>query len=216
MGNKGILNAQVALMEPEIRVSIPPLDELLERAPSRRMDLKALEESLQAANAAMDGARSGYLPEVYLTAAQEWNSPTVGLRHGNSMLGAVVKMNLFAGGADRARIQAAVAGQSSVEARIENKKLQIANEIRQAWRAVQIADKQVRTRREALIQRKESLRIKEIRHQQGLETTSELLDAQARLDTARENNIRAGYDAVLARVALLLASGNLNEGVVKQ
>ncbi|MDQ7058308.1 MAG: hypothetical protein Q9N62_07675 [Ghiorsea sp.] len=54
-----------------------------------------------------------------------------------------------------------------------------------------------------------------MRHKQGLETTSDLLASQVRTDQAQVMLIRAKYDVLIAKAALLLAAGTLNEGAVQ-
>ncbi len=191
------------------------LQALVDRALEQRADLRAMLEELDAARAARRQSRAGYLPQVSLVAAQEWNSETFGLKNRNTMIGATVSMNLFAGGADKARIRAAESDLLSLEYRLADKQQQIANQVRQAWRSMRTAERRYQSDREALRQTEESLRIKTLRHRQGLEKTSDVLDAQVRLDTSRVANIRARYDVMIARAALMLAAGALNEEVVQ-
>ncbi|MDX8407899.1 MAG: TolC family protein, partial [Mariprofundaceae bacterium] len=138
-----------------------------------------------------------------------------GLKNRNTTIGATVSMNLFAGGSDRARVRAAEAERIGLELQIEDKQQQIENEVRQAWRSLNTAEQRYRSETVALQQTSESLRIKALRHAQGLEKTSDLLDAQVRLDTSRVARIRARYDVMIAKAALLLAAGTLNEEVVQ-
>jgi outer membrane protein TolC len=98
---------------------------------------------------------------------------------------------------------------------VEDKRQQIYNEVNQAWRSLNIAEVRLTSEAEALKQTSESLRIKSLRHRQGLEKTSDLLDAQARADASKVAHIRATYDFMIAKAALLLASGTLTEEVVQ-
>jgi len=122
---------------------------------------------------------------------------------------------LFAGGGDLARVRAAESESLALEFQLMDKQQQISNEIRQAWRSLRTAEKRLASENEALTQTSESLRIKSLRYNQGLEKTSDVLDAQARMDASRVASIRAKYDVVVARAALLLAAGKLDEGVIE-
>ncbi len=204
-----------SLAEPVVKNISQSLQDLLDGMYERRSDLLAMQSELKAAESARRQARSGYLPQVNLMAAQEWNNERFGLKNRNTMIGATVSMNLFAGGADRARVRAAESDKLSLELQLEDKQQQIGNEIRQAWRSLRTAEKRFESEHEALIQTSESLRIKSLRHRQGLEKTSDVLDAQVRMDASRVANIQAKYEVIIARVALLLAAGSLHEGVIE-
>jgi outer membrane protein TolC len=203
------------LAEPSIEDVSASLDDLLASAPQNRKDLLALIQQEEAASASRAQAKSGYLPHVNLTAAREWNSDTFGLKNANNSLGLTVSMNLFSGGSDSANVRAAEAARISLLLQQEDKRQQIANEIRQAWRSLNMAKNKLTSEKQAYAQTTESLRIKALRHQQGLETTSDLLASQVRADQAHVMLIRAKYDLIIAKAALLLAAGTLQEGAVQ-
>jgi len=205
----------ISLEEPRLDYALPPLDVLLEKHAEQRPDLLALLSQKEAAEMNDIGAKSGFLPRVDLMAAQEWNSDTFGLKNRNSMIGVNVSLNLFSGGADVARVREATSQSVALDYRVADKRQQIGNEIRQAWRSMQMAEQRYRSEEEALKQTSESLRIKSLRHAQGLEKTSDLLDAQARADASEMAFIQARYDLIRARAALFLAAGILDEGVIR-
>jgi outer membrane protein TolC len=204
-----------ALEEPAIHFTAEPLEKMLEYANSRRADFLAMQNELEAAKSARTQSQASYLPQVNLIAAQEWNSETFGLKNRNAMVGVTVDVNLFAGGADRARVRAAESERVALEFQIGDRRQQIGNEIRQAFRTLRTAETRFRSEAEALKQTVESLRIKSLRHAQGLEKTSDLLDAQVRADSSEVAYIRAKYDLMIAKAALLLAAGTLDEEVVQ-
>jgi len=203
------------LEEPRLQDIDSSLDDLLASATQHRADLQALIQQEEAASASTAQAKSGYMPHVNLTAAREWHSETLGLNNGNNSIGLTVSMNLFAGGADSAQVRAAKAARIGLNLQQEDKRQQIQNEVRQAWRSLKMAGYKLRSESEAYKQTTESLRIKALRHKQGLETTSDLLASQVRADQAQVMVIQAKYDVLIAKAALLLAAGILNEGVVK-
>ncbi|MCF7821110.1 MAG: TolC family protein [Mariprofundaceae bacterium] len=203
------------LSEPNLRFSPEPVARMLEKQSDRRADLLALEGELEASESARNQSRSGYLPHVNLMAAQEWNSETPNLNNSNAMVGVVVNMNLFSGGEDSAKVRAATSDRVALEFQLQDKRHQIRNEISQAYRNVQMAEQRFQSESEASKQTSESLRIKSLRHAQGLETTSDLLDAQVRADASKMEYIRARYSLVTAKAALLLTTGMLDEEAVQ-
>ncbi len=213
----GMKNTKQAptLAEPVIQFQAESIDTLLTQAYTNRADLLALQSSVEAATAGKRQAQAGYYPHINLIAAQEWNSDTFGLKNDNTTVGINLTMNLFAGGSNSAQTRAAESKRIMASLQLEDKRQQIANEVRQAWRGLHIAEQRLQSETEALNQTLESLRIKSLRQKQGLEKTSDLLDAQARADASKVAQIQAKYDYMIAKAALLLAAGTLHEGVVQ-
>ncbi|MDQ6980409.1 MAG: TolC family protein, partial [Ghiorsea sp.] len=213
----GMQNTKQApvLAEPVIQFQAESVDALLAQAYASRADLLALQSSVEAAAAGKRQAQAGFYPHINLIAAQEWNSDTFGLKNDNTTVGINLTMNIFAGGANNAQTRAAESKRIMASLQLEDKRQQIANEVRQAWRGLHIAEQRLQSETEALNQTLESLRIKSLRQKQGLEKTSDLLDAQARADASKVTQIQAKYDYMIAKAALLLAAGTLHEGVVQ-
>ena len=203
------------LAEPNIHFAESTLDDLLHELTVRRTDFMALESEAEAADSEHTQAIAGFLPSINLVAAKEWNSDTMDLKNSNTMVGVTMNLNFFSGGADMARTRAAESKKVILSLQLQDKEQQIANEVRQAWRSLNTADQRLQSETEALKQTSESLRIKSLRHKQGLEKTSDLLDAQVRADASKVAHIRASYDFIIAKAALLLAAGKLNEEVVR-
>jgi len=213
----GVDDANILHVEGEVELADIPgsLDELVQHALAQRPDLRALEAASRASQAEVDQKRAAFLPQINLVAGQEWNASTLSLKNRNTIIGATVSMNLFAGGSDKARIRASREKAIVMELKIADQKQQIRNEVAHAWR--QLDESRVRhaSEQQALKQSEESLRIKSLRYEQGLAKTSDLLDAQSQVDQTRLSSIRAGYDVTIAQAALFLACGSLQEGVVQ-
>jgi len=188
-------------------------DGLADDAINHRPDFKAMQAALAASRAASDMERASFLPHLSLQATQEWNSETVAVKNSNATVAAVVSMNLFAGGSDRAALNRREADSARLKLELTDKRQQITNEVRHAERQLLEALARGKAESEAMKQAQESLRITELRHRQGLEKTSDLLDAQSRADQARAESIRAGYDVSVARAHLLLVTGRLDASI---
>ncbi len=201
--------------EPHLVIAGWTQDQAVAQAMLLRPDLKALNEAYQASRADVDASKAAFRPRVDLVAGQAWNASTPALKNRDSMIGATVSMNLFAGGADKARTRVSCAKRIALELKLADHKQQIHNEVSQAWRMLDESRARQSSEHEALKQSEESLRIKSLRYAQGLSKTSDLLDAQVQVDTTRLSNIRAKYDVTIAQAALQLAVGALNEGVIR-
>lgn len=212
------LNGEIGIHtdeEPRLKRIEFTLQSAIEHALLTRPDLQAMQQQYEAADAGVDKARSGFLPHVNLVAASQWNASTLALKNRNSMIGATVSMNLFAGGSDVAQVRSARAQSVSLEYKIGDRKQQIENEVSHAWRMLDEARLRFQSESEAMKQSVESLRIKSLRFEQGLSTTSDLLDAQLQADSSRVSAIRAQYDVTILQAALLMAVGSLNEEVIQ-
>jgi len=213
MGLKKPLNEPV-LAQPKIEIDDSMLNELLGKASEKRVDFQALQMRYDALSLQRDIAYGNNLPHVNLVAAQEWNSATPALKHGNAMVGVTVSMNLFNGGSDQAKQRQAESAYAATQWEITDQRQLIANQVRQAWRALDVAKNKLAREKQVLQQTQESLRILSLRYQQGLETTSHVLDAQVAMDHSQVALLHAQSDLMIAKAALLLAAGLLNEGVV--
>ncbi|MDQ6995414.1 MAG: TolC family protein [Mariprofundaceae bacterium] len=214
MGNHQDLQT-VDLDAPHIVFNIQPLNTLLEQASDKRLDFKAMQQQVRMAKAHQEALKSLDLPKVNLVAAQTWNSLTPNIQHGNSSVGMTISMNVWDGGGADAQQRRATWEKSELEWKLQDKQEHIQHEIKQAYRALRLAKQHIQRQQEAAKQTQEALRIQSLRYQQGLETTSNLLRAQLASDEAEVSTIQAAYDVMLAKAALLLAAGLLNEGVVQ-
>ena len=191
------------------------LDEAIDRALATRPDLQSLEARQQAAEAAVSQVKAAFLPQVNLFATQQWNADRPTLKNGGNMVGAMVSMNLFSGGSDRADARAASSQLAALELQVADLRQQIGHEVADAWRRLNESRLRRESEAQALSQSQESLRIKSLRYQQGLATTADLLDAQAQADNAQIASISAGYDVIIAEAALWLAVGALDVEVIQ-
>jgi len=177
--------------------------------------LHAEKHQLDAARSRADAAMAPFLPAINLQATEEWNSNTVTPKNSNFTIGAEVRFNLFSGGADKARLHAAQAETVARELELEDARQAIHNRVLDAWRSLHEAKNRLAASKQVLRQSLESLRIRKLREQQGLERSSDVLDAQSRADRARAKAIRARYTLVIAKAQLLAVAGQLNPEVIQ-
>lgn len=176
--------------------------------------MAALEHQLEAAKAGVSEASAGMLPNVGLVAAQEWNSQSMAPRHPNTSIGAEVSINLFAGGADLAARRAAEARYAHLQYQLQDERQVLRNNLNDAWRQLKESVEAASARQDTLRQTAESLRIQKLRFEQGLEKSTDVLDAHTRNDRALANDIDARFNLIVSRAALLLAAGRLTPEVI--
>jgi len=199
-------------MQLEMRgVDVDHVEHLAAEARQNRADLLALQAEQSAAEADINKARSGFLPHVSVQASQEWNNSNLAIKHGNATVAAVVSMNVFAGGADKAEIGRARADSARLSLLLDDRRQQVSNEVHDAWRQLEESRERRHAMAHAFQQAQESLRIVKLRFEKGMEKATDLLDAQSRADQAEAGSIQADFDSVVAAARLLLVAGKLEQ-----
>lgn len=190
-------------------------DEWLEIATRNQPELQAARHRLDVARAHTDAAKSPFRPAVNLQAIEEWNSNIAVPRNANTTITAEVRFNLFSGGSDQALLHAAHAATAVRELELEDIAQTIHNQVLTTWRNLHEAKSRLVANKQVLQQTLESLRIRKLREQQGLERASDVLATQSRADYARAATIRARYALIIAKAHLLAAAGQLTPEVIR-
>jgi outer membrane protein TolC len=139
----------------------------------------------------------------------EFNGATLGSQQSSWVIGAEVRVNVFRGFADTARI--AEASHAHVRATAERERVErhIEVDVRAALAQLAAARAREETGRAALAQASESQRIIRDRYESGLATVTDVLRAaEATLD-AESRATTAEMDVILQTVALDRALGRL-------
>ncbi|MDQ6966562.1 MAG: TolC family protein [Mariprofundaceae bacterium] len=176
--------------------------------------IAALQSRMDAARAGVSEASAGLRPHVGLIATQEWNNQTPVPKHPNTSVGAEVSINLFAGGSNLAARHAAEARYAHLQYQMQDEQQVLRDTLNDAWRQLHEAVEAASARQDTLRQTAESLRIQKLRFEQGLEKSTDVLDAHTRNDRAVANDIDARFNLIVSRAALLLAAGRLNPEVL--
>jgi len=155
--------------------------------------------------------RGAFLPTMHLMGNYEINNHRFSSDGQDSWsVGVVLNVNLFSGGADRARIVEAQANQQRAAALRERLGSAIALEVRNAFLSLQTARQRVAVANDAVSHAEESLRIVQDRYEAGLTTIVELLDSETALTAARTDLTRTLYDATVGQARLDLSLGTLD------
>ncbi len=187
--------------------SIAEVDENF--ALTQRYDLRAVRLQAQATRRVTWMKRSGWLPRLNAFATIEWNAAQAFSKDAsNWSVGFQLQWNLFDGLGHWGRTRQAVAQASEMETRVHQLQEQAKMELHKARRAVQAAKKRLQVATTAVKQAQESLRIVEARYEEGLEKTSDLLDAEARLTQAKLRLLKAKHDYNVALSELEFARGH--------
>jgi outer membrane protein TolC len=187
------------------------LDGLEALARTQRPDYRQVELEAQRLEKEVLRAKGALLPTMHLMGNYEINNHEFASNGQDSWsVGVVLNLNLFRGGADRARIAEAEANHQRVVAQRDRLASAIGLEVHDAFWASQTARDRVAVAREAITQAEESLRIVQDRYESGLTTIVELLDSETALTVARTNLTRTLFDATVSQARLDLSLGRLD------
>lgn len=184
-----------------------PVTDLEREAVSGREQVKQAALQLRAATANRDMARAAFLPSLGFQAGVEFDGEGYTGRQRWWMAGFEVRLNLFNGLADRARLagaQAAMAQAAAERERIENA---TRLEVRSALAQVTSARSREETGRSAVAQAREAQRIIRERYEAGMAGVTDLLRAANALLEAELQQRAASVDVFISERTLEWALG---------
>jgi len=192
----------------EIQPVLFNLNELFEEALENRPELKAMHLALKNAENRIRLARSSYYPQVALVANYEQSGDNLNASNNdfgnahNASIFLQMKWRFFKGGKTKAEIRKALHEKRSLEEKLRGLKDLIRLQTKEAFLRLKVAEKNIETAKEALIQAKENFRITNLQYQQQMTTSTEVLDARTFLTQAEMNYYRAlyGYRIELAEL----------------
>ena len=183
------------------------LDQAWAEAEQSNPDLRDLDARVRAKEENISSVRSEHLPTVYVSGGYEYSENQYQLHPDNWSVIAGVNINLFAGGSTSSRISM---GKSEVlSLRLGREKLldAIRLETQAAWLDVQSSIQKVEVAASAVNQSAENLRLQRLRYQQGVGTSTEVLDAVTLMTTSETNAWKANFGVRRAEAALLYTMG---------
>jgi outer membrane protein len=198
----------------ETELPIPVLkDNLLsmfDQAFSQRPEMQAAEHQAQMRQNELDAAKGAHLPRVNAYAAYGSNSqtPNPSAYKDNASIGINAELDLFAGGAINARISGAERRVVEAEAVQEKTKLEIENEVRQAYSTLEQALERVKVAEAGAKSAEEALRLVNEQYHGGTATVSRYLEAETDRASAHLRSIVARFEAQVAEAQLLQAVGH--------
>jgi outer membrane protein TolC len=195
------------------------LDEFERRALGQRPDLRGLTTQQAVQADGVRAAKASFGPRLNAIADWQLDNPRFTGGGGNNWMAAVeLQVDLFDGGAKRARLARERALKSRIDALHEAAVSGIRLEVRKAYLDFDAARQQVEVTRAAEGQARESLRIGQNRYEAGLSTITDLLRMQEAALRAQTNYWQSLYRLQTSYASLELATGalDLTSPVVKQ
>ena len=203
------LTESFTLVRPAPRPELADVEALVREATTAHPLRRQADLQMKVAENVKRTARAGLLPTVGVQGGWEFNGATLGDQQSSWVVGAEVRINLFRGFADTARM--AEADQVRIRATADRERVErgIEVEVRSALARLAAARAREATGRAALVQARESQRSIRDRYDNGLATVTDVLRASEAALDAESRATAAEMDVILQSVALDRALGRL-------
>ncbi|MBM3785706.1 MAG: TolC family protein [Acidobacteria bacterium] len=188
----------------------PGLAEALLAARSTRKDLSAQALREQAARRSYEAVKWERLPSVQAFADYGTIGLDVESARATRTFGATLRIPIFDGGRRDARRAEAGVLLRQDQIRTEDLKKQIELDVRLAHDAMSASSKQVAVADEGVALAARELEQARRRYENGVTASLEVVDAQTRLERARDNHVLALYQYNQARIELASAMGSIH------
>jgi outer membrane protein TolC len=170
-------------------------------------DLKDIDARIRAKEEANSAIRSEYAPAVFVSGGYEYQENRYMVRNDNWTLIAGINLNLFSGGATRAKLHVGAGELWSLTVTRDKILDGVRLDVQRNYLDYQSSLQKVDVTREAVAQAEENLRLQRLRYQEGEGTATDVLDAVTLLTTAQTNAWKALYGVKRAEAGLLYSMG---------
>jgi outer membrane protein TolC len=203
------LTASIEAVRPALQAPSIDQDTLVHAALSQHPQVRQADLQVQLAENQRRAARAAWLPTVGVHAGWELNGATLEAQQSSWIVGAELRMNVFRGFDDIARIAETRHARVRAVSERESAARRIEVEIRAAIAQLTAARAREDAGRAALTQARESQRIIRDRYDTGLATVTDVLRAAEATLAAESRATAAEMDVILLSVALDRALGRL-------
>ena len=178
---------------PEINKNMP---ELITRAKQERPEVRAAVQRVEYFVNFRRAQEKGNLP-TFSVSANLTHNPDPGAFGGDKTTGsatAMISFPIFEGGVTKARVGQAKQDETKAKIQLEQILLGVELEVRQAFLNVESAKKVINAAQRNVLLAKETLRLANVRYENGVSTTLEVSDANVQFVRARTAEVNAIYD----------------------
>lgn len=208
------LNKNLEIEDPD---NIPPipdsLDKIVEGALANRPELFMLRLALKHLDFQIKLAKSSDYPTIAMIGRYEQNGDDLLATNNdfrnqyNSSLTLQASWTFFSGGKTRANTAKFRSDQRALKEKLKGLEKGIKLETQNAYINLKVAEKNIRTAKNALTQAGENWRITNLQYQQQIVSSTEVLDARTFLSQAKTNYYSARYGYMISMAELERAMG---------
>lgn len=181
------------------------------KAQSNNPQLRALRAQIESSGAAVDVAKSAYLPTVGVMARQDWNDSSLGLNHPSYTLAGVMSWTLTDFGVTRASVDMARSNQAELIALSRQQEQEVAFKVSSTYKKLAEATQRANSLAVNVEQADEAQRLIRQRHEGGVATITEVLVSETQLLKAKADLISARFEVSTQRAMVRLLLGELEE-----
>ena len=190
------------------------LESALAAAKSKRPELLRLEQIEKARESGVTVARSGYLPQLYVTGGYEGRKLSSSSSFSDTQdgwtAGVTGSWAIFDGARTRGRVAQARAQLNQARLSVSEQTLAIEVEVRRALSSLQEAAELAEAAAKVVEQATEALRLADVRYRNGAATQLDVLQARVALTEAQLNRLEANYRHTVALATVRKAIGETN------
>jgi outer membrane protein TolC len=171
--------------------------------------LRQLRTERKRSQDAVSAARADYYPTVALFAYKELYTRDLTLLEPDWAVGAKMQWDLFKGGETRSKVSNAKALDRSLSSMEEQTMDNIGLLVEKRWREMEHAKSRLESLKKTRELAEEAHRSQTLAYEAGLATGLDVVDAELALSRLQVAGLKAHYDAVIAWLGLLEASGEV-------
>ena len=202
------LDRQWVLDEPAVIArAVPDTDPLVERALRQRPEIEQATLRSGVSRAMQESARSALLPQLAVQGGYEWNDGQRAGPAGSWVAGANLRVSLFSGGANVARLRQASFALERTEAERARAEAAVRLEVLTALEQLGAAGARQEVGRAAVMQARESQRMIRDRYEAGIAPATDAIRAATAVLDAEAQHINALVDLLIAEAAVQRATG---------
>ena len=200
------LTAVTPVMAPEQTFG---MEEFKQLAMDRHPGLRQLRTERKRSQDAVSAARADYYPTVALFAYKELYTRDLTILEPEWAVGAKLQWDLFKGGETRSKVSNAKALDRSLSSMEEQTMDNIGLLVEKRWREMEHAKSRLESLKKTRELAEEAHRSQTLAYEAGLATGLDVVDAELALSRLQVADLKAHYDAVVAWLGLLEASGEV-------
>jgi len=202
------ISAPVQVVDvPTGTLEVVELEKAWDTAGRERSEIKIIDNQLRVLDFQETAAKSGYYPTLFAQGGYNYTENRYEFPSENWSLILGVNLNVFSGGSTKAEVSKVLYQKQQL---LEQKKKLIDDiklEVEKNYLDLKNALEKIQVTKDAVGQAEENLRINKIRYEEGVGTSTDVVDAITLLTTTETNYYRAVYELQRARAGLQYATG---------
>ncbi len=202
------INAEVRVIDVPMNASEAlELEKAWKTAETERSEIMIIDHELKILDLQETATKSEYYPKLFAQGGYNFTENRYQFPQGNWSLVLGMNVNLFSGGSTKAEVSKVIYRREQL---LEQKRKLVDDielEVEKSYLDLKNAIEKIQVTKDAASQAEENLRIHKIRYEEGIATSTDVVDAITLLTTAETNYHRAVYELRRAQAELQYAIG---------